>query len=194
MLAAGRELDVIILQATIATAKTGVDGTTNTAFNSNNAITVSIGSSNSRMNVDKLLALKELMRAQFVDFDRDEIIVPLTAKDEANLLKQVQIVSNDFTDPREKPVLTSGKLRSFLGFSFVYCEATEVVSAFSSARCDIPVWAKSGMHLGMWNDITTDIDRRKDLTGLPWQAYVYMSAGATRLEENKVYTIQSFRP
>ncbi len=194
VLAAGRELDVIILRAATGTAKTGVDGTTDTVFNSSNTVTVSIGASNSRINTDKLLALKELMRIKKIDFDRDQIIIPLTAKDENNLLKQVQIVSNDFTDPRDKPVLVAGKLRSFLGFNFVYCEESETISAVSSSRVDVPVWAKSGMHLGMWNDITSDISRRNDLTGLPWQAYTYMSAGATRLEENKVYVIQSFRP
>jgi hypothetical protein len=45
------------------------------------------------------------------------------------------------------------------------------------------------MHFGMWNDVTTDITQRKDLQGLPWQAYVYMTAGATRIEENKVVRI-----
>jgi len=45
----------------------------------------------------------------------------------------------------------------------------------------------------MWNDITTDVSQRKDLRGMPWQAYVYGTFGATRLEENKVYAIESYR-
>lgn len=190
--AAGRKIDRVILAATTAAAATGEQGAGSTSFNSSNTVTVSVGETNSRLNVPKLLQLKEKMRANFVDFDRDEIYIPLTAKDESNMFAQIQIVSKDFA---EKPVLMEGKLHSFLGFRFVYCELTEtVMSAGGGTRIDIPCWAKSGMHLGMWNGIQSDIDRRKDLQGLPWQAYVYLSCGATRIEENKVYVVQSFRP
>jgi len=57
----------------------------------------------------------------------------------------------------------------------------------------VPAWAKSGMHLGLWNDVQTSISRRNDLRGEPWQSYVTASFGATRLEENKVYAMESYR-
>lgn len=194
VIAAGRRIDRTVLVATTAVARTGEQGGTNTSFNSNNTVTVSIGGTNSRLNVAKLLAVKEKMRAQFVDFDNDEVFMPLTAKDEAGLLNEIQIVSKDFNDPAEKPVMAEGKVRRFLGINFVYCELAETVMAVGSTRVDVPVWAKSGMHLGMWGDIATDISQRKDLQGLPWQSYLTLSLGATRVEENKVYVIQSFRP
>lgn len=191
--AAGREIDIVILQATTGDASTGEQGAGTTAFNSNNTVTVSIGETNSRLNVPKLLALKEKMRSQFVDFDRDEVYIPLTAKDESSMLSQIQVVSKDFNGA-DKPVLQEGRIKSFLGFQFVYCEQAEsTMTSVGNNRIDIPVWAKSGMHLGIWNDITSDISRRNDLQGLPWQAYVYLSCGATRLEENKVYVVQSYR-
>lgn len=189
--AAGREIDIAILQATTANAQTGEQGAGSTAFNASNTVTVSIGETNSRLNVPKLLALKEKMRSQFVDFDRDEVYIPLTAKDESSMLSQIQIVSKDF-NASEKPVLQEGKIKSFLGFQFIYCEQTEATMAATN-KVNVPVWAKSGMHLGIWNDITSDISRRNDLQGLPWQAYVYLSCGATRLEENKVYVVESYR-
>jgi hypothetical protein len=58
---------------------------------------------------------------------------------------------------------------------------------------DIPVWARSGMHLGIWGDIRTEISQRNDLQGTPWQAYLYMTIGATRLDEEKVFNIESYR-
>lgn len=189
--AAGREIDIAILQATTAAAATGEQGAGSTAYNTNNTVTVSIGETNSRMNVPKLLALKEKMRANFVDFDRDEVYIPLTAKDESNMLSQIQVVSKDFNGA-EKPVLQEGRIMSFLGFRFVYCEQAEATMAATN-KVNVPAWAKSGMHLGIWNDITSDISRRNDLQGLPWQAYVYLSCGATRIEENKVYVIESYR-
>jgi hypothetical protein len=196
VVAAGRQIDRTILTATTATAKTGEQGGTNTVFNSNNTVTVSIGGTNSRLNVSKLLAVKEKMRAQFVDFDNDEIYMPLVAKDESALLNEIQIVSNEFNSPGDKPVMKDGKVMRFLGINFVYCELAETVMipAGVTTRIDVPVWAKSGMHLGVWNDIQTSIDRRVDLQGIPWQSYVYLTIGSTRVEENKVYVIQSFRP
>lgn len=191
--AAGREIDIAILQATTGTAYTGEQGATSTSFNSGNTITVSIGAANSRLNVQKLLKCKELMRSQFIDFDMEEIYLPLTAKDESALLSEIQIISNQFNGG-EKPVLQDGKLQRFLGMNFVYCEQTEATMAVGTTRVDVPVWVKSGMHLGIWNDIQTDISRRNDIQGLPYQSYVMLSCGATRLEENKVYVIQSFRP
>jgi hypothetical protein len=46
------------------------------------------------------------------------------------------------------------------------------------------------MYLGLWNDMEVDISQRKDLSSLPWQAYLKMSAGATRLEEGKIVEIK----
>lgn len=191
--AAGRKIDTVALQATNGTAKTGEQGGTSTTFPAANVISVNTGGANSRLNVAKLLAVKELMQRNFVDFDMEEVYIALTAKDESSLMNEVQVVSSDF-NRQEKPVLQEGKLVSFLRMKFVYCELAESVMASSASQVDVPVWAKSGMHIGFWNDISTDISRREDLRGIPWQSYVTGTFGATRIEENRVYTISSFRP
>jgi hypothetical protein len=49
------------------------------------------------------------------------------------------------------------------------------------------------MYLGLWNDIQNSVSIRHDLQGEPWQLYTLMTAGATRLEEDKVYAIESYR-
>jgi hypothetical protein len=49
------------------------------------------------------------------------------------------------------------------------------------------------MHLGIWNDINARIDERPDLSSVPYQAYVTLTCGATRIEEKKVFNIESFR-
>lgn len=189
--AAGRQMDRLILLATTGTAKTGEAGGTSTSFTSGNEVDVATGGSNSRLNVAKLLALQELMLANSVDFMNEEIVIPLTAKDNSALLNEIQIISSDFNGG-DKPVLKDGRVVRFLGMSFVYCQLTETVMAGTN-EVTIPAWVRSGMHLGVWNDLTTSISRRNDLQGEPWQAYVYMTAGATRLEENKVYSIESYR-
>ena len=189
--AAGRKMDALIITAFLATAKTGVDGTTSTSFTAGNEVDVAVGGSNSVLNVAKLLQVKRIMRANHVDFEMDPVYCALTARDEEGLLNEIQIISSDFNG-QDAPVMRDGKISRFLGIDFVYCEQTEVTGAGTN-ECNIPVWAKSGMHLGIWNDVETSITRRYDLQGNPWEAYLYLTIGATRIEENKVYNIESYR-
>jgi hypothetical protein len=189
--AAGRKIDKLIIAAFTGTAKTGEQGATSTAFASGNEITVSIGGTNSRLNVQKLLDVRELMKRQYVDFDMEEVYVGLTARDEANLLKEIQIISSDFNG-MDKPVLKDGRVDRFLGMMFKPCELIESAAAGTN-KVNVPVWAKSGMHLGIWNDVTTSIYQNKQLRGEPWESYIMATFGATRLEENKVYNIVSYR-
>ena len=198
--AAGRKIDRLILLATIGTAKTGEQGATSTTFTAGNEVDVATGGANSKLNVAKLLEVKRLMRSKSVDFDVEEIYCPLTAADEAALLNEIKIISNEFNGG-DRPVLKDGKVQRFLGINFVYCEMCETVlgkgtpgvGGSDANECNVPVWAKSGMHLGIWNDIQTSISKRNDLRGEPWQSYVTATFGATRLEENKVYSIESYR-
>lgn len=183
--AAGRKIDDVIIDAFFGTAKTGKSGSTSTTFPSGQQVAVNHGASgNTGLTVAKLREARRILRANEVDLDMDPITVVVTAEQEDNLLAEAQVISLDYND---RPVLVDGKLKSFLGMNFVHCERLDV-DGNSYRR--IPVFAKSGMHLGIWNDITTDISQRKDLKGLPFQSYVYMTIGATRLEEDKVVEIK----
>jgi hypothetical protein len=191
MFAMGRAMDREILAAFTGTAKTGEAGGTSTVVLAGNEVDVAVGGTNSRLNVAKLRAVRELAMSHNIDLDSDPLYCAITAKDDAALLNEIEVISRDFNG-QDKPVLRDGKLDRFLGISFIHCELVETVLAGTN-EVNIPVWAKSGMHLGMWNDVTTDISQRKDIHGLPWQAYVYGTFGATRIEEKKVFNIESYR-
>lgn len=191
VLGLGRKKDLEICQAFTGTAKTGTNGGTSTIFTAANEVDVNTGGTNTRINFDKIRAVKELMMAKHIDFDYEEAYIGITAKDHSALLNEVQLTSTNFKGG-DAPVLQSGKITEFLGFKFVHCELIETVMAGTN-EVTLPVWVKSGMHLGMWNDITVHLSERNDLTSIPWQAYCYMTIGATRLEENKVYAIESYR-
>jgi len=183
--AAGRKIDDVIIEALFGTAKTGKSGSTSTTLPASQLIDVQYGASGDvGLTVAKLRQARKILKAAEVDMDMDVITCIVTAEQEDNLLAEAQVISLDYN---EKPVLVDGKLNRFLGMNFVHCERL-AVNAQSERR--VPVFAKSGTHLGIWNDITTDISQRKDLTGLPFQAYVYMTVGATRLEEKKMIEIQ----
>ena len=115
-----------------------------------------------------------------MDLEEDTIWSALTAEQHDDLLAEAQIISTDFND---KPVLVEGKITRFLGINFIHTELLDLdVNSFRR----MPVWAKSGMHLGIWSDIRTSVSIRHDLTSEPFQAVVYLTSGATRLEEEKV--------
>ena len=128
--------------------------------------------------------------AKHIDFDMEEAYIGITAADHASLLNEIQVISGDFNGGM--PVLQNGMVTSFLGFQFVHCELIETALAGTN-EVTLPVWVKSGMYLGLWNDIENSVSKRNDLQGEPWQLYTKMTAGATRLEENRVFAIESYR-
>lgn len=190
VMAAGRQFDRLICAAFTGTAKTGETGSTSTSFTAGNEVDVATGGSNSKLNLAKLREVKRLMMANHVDFDSEEAFVGITAADHDALLGEIQIVSADFNSGM--PVLRDGKIMEFMGFKFIHCELIETAMAGTN-EVTLPVWVKSGMHLGVWNDMKHSVSQRNDLQGEPWQLYTAMTAGATRLEENKVYAIESYR-
>ena len=189
VMAAGRKFDALICAAFNGTAKTGETGSTSTTATAGNEVDVAVGGSNSKLNVSKLREVKRLMMTNFIDFETEEAYIGITAADHDALLGDIQVTSRDFND---KPVLVNGRVESFMGFTFKHCELIETVCAGTN-EVTLPVWVKSGMHLGVWNDIQNTVSQRDDLQGLPWQLYTIMTAGATRIEENKVYAIESYR-
>jgi hypothetical protein len=84
-------------------------------------------------------------------------------------------------------VLTEGRITRFLGFNFVY---TERLTLDANSYRRIPVWVKGGMHLGVWKDQTTSVDKIVTKSGHPWQLYMMYTMGATRTQEKKIVEIK----
>ena len=183
--ALGRAQDAEILDAFFGTAKTGENGSTSTSFDSGQVVAVGTGSSAATgLNIAKLRAAKKLLMANNVDIENDPLYCAITAADHDALLNEAQVISMDYN---AKPVLVDGRVTSFMGFNFIH---TELINTDASGYKRLPVWAKSGMHLGMWNDIKTSVDRRADKRN-SYQVYVTGTYGATRLEEKKIVEIKT---
>lgn len=178
--AAGRKFDELILAAAVGTAKTGENGGTNTTLPVGQVIAAAAGTI-----VDKIIEGKKMLMAADVDVDSDPLYMAITADEHALLLAEDKIINMDYG---MKPVLVDGKITQFLGVNLIHTELADA-NLDGSSDAILPMWAKSGLHLGVWNDITTDISRRNDIQSLPYQSYVHMTAGATRLEEKKVVGI-----
>ena len=182
--ALGRAMDDEIISAFFATSKTGENGSTNTAFDTaNQQVAATEGSTGATgLNIAKLREAKKILMANEVDIDNDPLFVLITAEQHNDLLNEAQAISLDYNT---RPVLVDGKITAFMGFNFIHTERLGVDGS-SYRRC--PAFAKSGMHLGMWNDINTMISERAD-KGYATQVYVKGTFGATRTEEGKVVEI-----
>lgn len=186
MMAANRTKDDLIISAFFGTAKTGENGTTDEAFGGG-VVNVATGAAAATgLNVAKLRQARQLLEAAEVDFDYDEIYCGVTSKQLDNLRAEVLVISKDYND---RPVLVNGQITEYMGFKFIHSERlqTGTDDASGTSRA-IPVWAKSGMCLGIWADIESKITERADKS-YSWQVFTRMTAGATRKENGKVVKI-----
>lgn len=183
--AANRQKDRVLINAFFADAKTGEQGGTTTSFPAGQQIAVGFGASgNVGLTYAKLKEAKRLLMAADVNVKSEPLFVGITAKQHDNLLNEIQLISLDYN---EKPVLQEGLITRFLGFNFIH---SELFATDSNSYRRVPCWAKSGMHLGIWKDVETNISQRNDLSSQPWQAYVKMMINATRTNEEKVIEIK----
>jgi hypothetical protein len=181
--ALGRAMDDEIISAYFGTAKTGENGSTDTTFPGGQQVLQAVGAASATgLNVAKLRAAKKILMANEVDIDNEQLFCVITAAQHDDLLNEVQAISLDYNT---RPVLVDGKITSFMGFNFVHSERLPDDGTYRR----VPVYAKSGVHLGMWDDITTKISERND-KGHAMQVYVKGTFGATRVEEKKIVEIK----
>lgn len=182
--AMGRAIDNEIITAFFGDAKTGNQGSSTTSFATATqqvAVTVGAGAATG-LNLAKLREAKRILMRNNVDVESEEIYAALTDQQMDDLLAITQAVSLDY---QTKPVLENGIVTKFMGINFVH---TQLLGVDGSAYRRIPVWAKSGMHVGIWNDIETRIDERSDKS-YDVQVYVKGAFGSTRIEEGKVVEV-----
>ncbi len=182
----GRKIDDIIIGGIFGVNKTGVSGATTVNFPAAQQISASLGASSATgLNVAKLKKAIELLLAAEVDLDNDPLYCPITAKQNTDLLNEIQVINGDYKSLGATVV--DGKIQSYSGINFLHSERLPVNG---SNQRRVPLYVKSGVHLAVWADNTrVDITQRKDLKGLPWQIYTYMTMDATRVEEKRIVEI-----
>lgn len=177
--ALGRSLDDLIIEVALGGAKTGENGVTTTPFAT---ATQSIAVGGTGLTIAKLRTAKKILTANEVDIANDPLYLAVTATQIDNLLGTTEVTSADFNTVK---ALVNGDVDSFMGFKFVNIERLGVDGS-GDRRCF--AWAKSGLHVGIWNDINTKITERADKS-YATQVYVKGTFGATRTDEKKVVEI-----
>ena len=191
-MAFGRDWDDAIIAQAFAASTLGVDGAAFTTETFNTGSTVAnvglqvvstFGSTAaSGLTVAKVIEARRTFQHYHVDLDSDSLTLVIGSQQEADLLNQVQVVSTEFND---KPVLVDGKVRRFLGFDIVVSERLTVAANVRQ----VIAFAKSGLYLGVWQDVYNRISQRNDLSGEPWQVYSRHTYGATRTQPGKVLQV-----
>ena len=178
-MAIGRAMDDEIITRALGTAKTGENGTTSTSFDTSNQ---QIAASSSGLTIAKLREARKILMSNEVDVEMDPLFCIVTATQLDNLLNTTEVTSTDYNTVKS---LVSGQVDTFLGFKFIHCERLGVDG---SSNRRVIAYAKSGLHIGIWKEISTRMTERADKS-YATQVYACSTFGATRTEEGKIVEI-----
>ena len=177
-LALGRAIDDEIILGAFGVNKTGENGADNTSFLGSNVV----AASGTGLTIGKLRAARLLLARAEVDIGNEMLYFAASAQNLDNLLGTTEVTSADYNTVK---ALVKGEVDSFMGFKFIQIERLPLQNT-NERRC--LAWARTGLHLGIWNDITTRISERDDKS-YSTQVYVKGTFGATRVEEAKVVEV-----
>ena len=177
--AMGRSMDDEIIAAVSGNAFGGETGSTPVALPVGQKITES---GTAGLTIAKLRSAKEIMDSQSIDPSIPRTIV-VSPKQITDLLGTTEVTSSDLNTVK---ALANGEISSFLGFNFIV--SNRLTSSSSKRLC--LAFTNDAIKLALGKDVMTRIDERAD-KGYSTQVYVCMTMGATRLEDEKVVTIQA---
>ena len=164
--AMGRSMDDEIIAAVSGNAFGGETGSTTIALPAGQKITES---GTAGLTIAKLRTAKETL-----DVGPRQI---------TDLLGTTEVTSSDFNTVK---ALANGEINQFMGFNFIVSNRL----AISSSKRECLLFTNDAIKLALGKDVMTRIDERSD-KGYATQVYVCMTMGATRLEDEKVVTIQA---
>lgn len=191
--ACSRTIDDTIIQAAFATSTIGTDAgslTTEAWDPTNYQVAADFGASAAvGLTVAKLNEARRILEHNHA-FDEDPAAtLVIGSQQHADLRNQAQVTSADFT--RAGGVLDNGIVTHYMGFDVVVSERlltiTDKNSNANSRSCI--VFGRQGLYLGLWQDIKTEVFRRPELSGNPWDINTVLSVGATRTQLGQVVQV-----
>ncbi len=176
-----RDIDAEIVRAYFADNKTGKGAADTTAFDTNMTVAADYKDGDILAKID--CAIKFLQEKD-VDIEAEELYCIVSPALEEKLKENGIYISNDYMDGK---VLAGKKLSSYAGVNFVRYNLAGTTSG-SATTYNCPLFCKSGVALGKWEDCSVKFSERNDLSHAK-QVYMEYAIGATRLEEAKCASI-----
>lgn len=186
--AIGRSMDDVIIDAATGNAVSidAGDASSNVALPSGQIVDEDFNTADSNLIVEKLIEAKRILMANDVDMD-EELTGVVNASALAALLNETEVQSADYNTIR---TLVQGDVDTFMGFRFV---RTERLNGTADGTDTDPVlclfYPKSAIGLAVGQDIRVRISERDDKS-YATQVYAAATFGATRVEDEKVVSVQ----
>lgn len=185
------------------TRQTGKKGTVFTPFPSAQIVPYSAGFANGgsyHMNVEKFIQARTLLGLADGDFETEEAFILLTPVQVGDLLREVQVTSDEFTALGGQMSPDGKKLRRFMGFNIIELNlasslyATKAPTTQTASPGTVrmnPFWLRSGVWFGEWEKLYTNISIRNDLH-FEAQVYARSMCAATRTQDGLSGYIQNY--
>ncbi len=191
--AVARSFDDEIIRAATATATIGADAgsltteawdTTNFQIAGDYGASAAVGLTVAKLNE----AYRILEHYHALEYEKDICLV-IGSKQHADLRNQAQVTNSEFNS--NGGVLVDGRVTRFMGANIVVSERLPVLTDKNSnaTQRGCLFFVKSGLYLGMWQDIKTEVLRRAELSGNPWDINTMVSFGATRTQLGKILQV-----
>ena len=185
----GRKVDDLLIAAATgnATSIDSSDSSSNVALGSGQTIDEDFGTgSDSNLTLEKIIEAKRILDSNDVDeFDSRFLIHNASAL--ANLLNDTTVTSSDYSAIK---ALVRGEIDTYLGFKFV---RTERISGTADGTDTDPklclAYTKTAMGLAIGRDISVKMAELPE-KHYATQVYASMTMGATRIEEEKMVSIE----
>ncbi len=185
--ACGRSQDDEIIRAATGTNYIGTDAnslSTESFDTSAYQVSVDFGGTASGALIAKLIEGRRILRKNHVDLEAEMPTWGIGSSQEADLLKQSQVVSSEFN--RNGGVVENGTVTKLYGCKIVVMERLPIVTTNTRGTL---LYVPSGIVLGVWQDIKTQIQQIFTKEGNPWDISTVLSHGATRTRPGKVVQI-----
>ena len=177
----------IVEPAFFGTAYGGRDGKTPIAFPTDNVMDLGSSAAEKAFTYEKAKMITQMFYDNEVLLDEDEadddpIFVGIGSQENSSIIDFAKVNAENHI---EKPILKNGLVQSWMGLNFVHGKWGDKAGVRK-----LPAWKKSGMHIGIWEEIDGWLRPDTSKKGNP-RLYFYGLIGATRLEEKKVLQVQT---
>ncbi|GAG77630.1 unnamed protein product, partial [marine sediment metagenome] len=187
----GRKKDDLLIAAALGAASIGKAGGSSVDFedesisiNGDGTLTT-LGTlaahSAADISLAKMLTMMRIFNDQDVDPDIPKYWA-VTPKDIEDMLHLTEIGSADYNTVK---TLVQGKVDSFAGFNFFWCNRLTTDALTGNSNRSI-AWAQDGLILASIGDISTRIEEAERLD-FAWVLFSKMDLGAVRMEGAKVH-------
>ena len=186
--ALGRSMDTAIINAATGNASSidASDASSNVPLPAGQIVDEDFNTADSNLIVEKLIEAKRILMKNDVEFD-EQLTGVVNASALASLLNETEVQSMDFNSIK---ALVQGEVNTFMGFHFT---RTERLNGTADGTDSDPVlclfYPKSAIGLALGQDINVRISERDDKS-YATQVYASMTIGATRVEDEKMVSVQ----